>query len=168
MTIYLGNDIINFGNIMKKISKMFALGVTCLVSLTGCDLEGRKAFQNIENSMLQKAINDSCFGNASNDLSLSFTAYKIDENNELTKNIDLHAKVQSQNGYSSFLNMYYSNVPNTYFDIKEKSLSDTAKLYKAFEKIVISDLPYIFSNYQVNSFDSLDKTFKEFVPNVNS
>lgn len=153
---------------MKKLSKVLALGATCLVSLTACDIDGKKAIQNIERIMLQKAKSDECFGDIKDDLNLSFTAYKVDKNNEATKNVVLYSKINGKVGYSSFFNMYYSNVPNSYFDLVTASSSEIAKLYKVFENIVSSDLRYTFSNYQVKSFDSIEKTIQKFVPSENS
>ena len=149
---------------MKKTNKLFALGVTCLVSLTACDLEGQKAIKNVENNMLQTAIQENYFDGKQDGLNLSLTSYRVDEEN----NVDLHAKVQGEDGYNSYLNMSYTSVPDIYFKNVSATTSGVAKLYKAFENIVTSDLPYTLTNYQVESFKELQNTFEKFVSQTNS
>ena len=143
------------------------MGLTSMVVLSGCSPEKKNAISSIQNIVLKKAVAENCFDNQTDNLDLSFVSYKFDENANDTYNLDLHTKVEGQNGYNSFLNVNYSQISNTYFDTSTVTAPENALDYKIIENIVSSNLPCTYANHKVESFNSINKTFEKVVPNTN-
>ena len=152
---------------MKNLKRVLAMGITSLVSLSGCSPDKKNAIQSIQSSLLQKAVDENLFDGQTDNLDLSFVSYKFDEDANDTNNLDLHAKVTDKNGYNSFLNVNYTQIPEKYFDASTVTANENAIDYKIIENIVSSNLPCTYANYKVESFDSINKTFEKVVPNTN-
>lgn len=155
---------------MQNKLKLLLLGAVGLLGLTGCKLDEKDYIRDLQNVVMQKlATNQEISSKADvENISYLFTKYQInDAENGL--DVDIYGKLSDGKNYKSYIKLSYDGVDKSFVD--EKKLADPNRpyyQYDALRDIVKYNSDYTIENTQVEDFEKLDKTIKNFTPKTHS